>query len=296
MKILISGSYGLVGSALVPALTRAGHVVTRLVRMEGQPGILWKPESSLMNSTPFEGFDAVIHLAGESIAGGRWTEEKKKRIRDSRINGTRLLVNALTRVQALPRVIIAASAIGYYGNRGSELLTEAAPPGSGFLADVCKAWEAATASAQSKGIRVANLRFGVILNAAGGALAKMLTPFKFGLGGPIGGGRQFMSWVDLDDVVGIVELALTSETLKGPVNVVAPRAVTNAEFTRSLGQALSRPAFLPMPAFAAKIVFGEMADELLLASQRVQPAVLEKAGYRFRYPDLDSSFRHQLKR
>jgi len=294
MKILVSGSTGLVGCALVPFLTQHGHLVTRLVRSKEQPGILWNPAGGLISSTPFEGFDAMIHLAGENIASGRWTDEKKKLIRDSRVRGTQLLSETLARLKQPPQTFISASAVGYYGDRGNEILNEERPPGKGFLADVCRGWETATAPATQKGIRVVNMRFGMILSPAGGALAKMLLPFKMGMGGKIGSGNQYMSWIALDDVLGAISHVLTTLSLRGPVNVVAPRVVTNREYTKTLGRVLSRPTILPMPALVAKLAFGEMADDLLLSSQRVEPTALFKNNYNFRFPNLEGALRHLL--
>ncbi|HYN23987.1 MAG TPA: TIGR01777 family oxidoreductase, partial [Pyrinomonadaceae bacterium] len=273
MKLLISGSHGLVGKALVKSLEAEGHEVFRLVRHA--PGsdseIEWSPDRYSIALARLEGFDAVVHLAGESIASGRWDEEKKRKIRESRVKGTKLLSDALANLARPPKTLISASAVGYYGNRGDELLTETSPPGDDFLAGVCIEWEHATAHAAEKGIRVVNTRFGIILDSEGGALAKMLTPFRMGVGGKIGSGKQWMSWIALDDVVGAIEYGLASETLKGSVNFVAPKPVRNAEFTKTLGRVLSRPTIFPIPAFGARLVFGEMADALLLSSQRVEP-------------------------
>jgi uncharacterized protein (TIGR01777 family) len=243
-----------------------------------------------------EGLDGVVHLAGESIATGRWTAEKKARIRDSRVKGTRLLCESLARLDQPPRVLVSASAIGYYGDRGDEILHEDSASGSGFLAEVCHMWEAATEAASQRNIRVVNLRIGVVLSAMGGALATMLFPFRMGLGGIIGSGRQFMSWIALDDLLGSIAYALRTDTIRGPVNAVAPHPVTNREFTKTLGRVLARPTLLPMPAFAARLAFGEMADELLLSSARVEPARLSAAGYDFRYPTLEGGLRHLLGR
>jgi len=295
MKILISGSTGLVGSALVPYLTQHGHTVKRLVRSAPKAtDILWNPANRSIDTSRLEGFDAVIHLAGESIAAGRWSTEKKQRIRDSRVQGTQLLVEELSRLNQPPKTFLCASAIGYYGNRGNETLWEDSTPGTGFLADVCRAWEAATRPATQVGIRVLNLRFGMILSPAGGALAKMLLPFKMGVGGKIGSGRQYISWIAIDDVLDAILHALTVPSLRGPVNFVSPQAVTNLEYTKTLGGLLSRPTLFPLPAFAARMAFGEMADELLLASQYVEPAVLYKNNYIFRYTNLRVALRHLL--
>jgi uncharacterized protein len=297
MKILVSGSHGLVGKALAPSLERDGHEVFTLVRGKARPGvheIEWHPNQNEIAAGSLEGFDSVIHLAGESIASGRWTEEKKRRIRDSRVKGTTLLSEALAKLENPPQTFICASAIGYYGDRGDDILTEASPPGNDFLAGVCVEWEQDTGAAAEKGIRVVNARFGIILSADGGALQKMLTPFRLGLGGKIGSGKQWMSWIALDDVVDGIRFALANDSLRGPVNFVAPNPVTNAEFTKTLGKVLSRPTIFPVPAFAARLVFGEMADALLLSSQLVEPAKLKQTGYQFKYSGLESALRHVL--
>jgi hypothetical protein len=297
MKILVSGSTGLIGSALVPFLTAGGHKVIRLIRAETRPGqaaVHWDPAAGKIDSNALEGLDAVVHLAGENIAVRRWTPAQKARIRDSRVQGTRLLAQSLARLQQPPKVMVCASAIGFYGDRGEELLTEASAPGSGFLTDTCRDWEAAAQPASEKNIRVVNLRLGVVLNPGGGALAKMLLPFRLGVGGKIGSGRQYMSWIGIDDVVGVIHYALTTDELRGPVNAVAPNPVTNREFTKTLGRVLSRPTIFPMPAFAARLAFGEMADELLLASTRVKPARLQNSGYYFHHPRLEDALRHLL--
>jgi len=288
MKLLISGSHGLVGKALVKSLEAEGHEIFRLVRHApaSDSEIEWSPDRYSIALARLEGFDAAVHLAGEGIASGRWDEEKKRKIRESRVKGTKLLSDALANLARPPKTLISASAIGYYGNRGDELLTEASQPGDDFLAGVCVEWENATAHAAEKGIRVVNTRFGVILDSQGGALAKMLTPFRMGVGGKVGSGKQWMSWIALDDVIGAIEYVLASETVKGPVNFVAPNPVRNAEFTKTLGRVLSRPTIFPIPAFGARLVFGEMADALLLSSQRVEPAELKNVGYQFRHPRL----------
>ncbi|MBI3291924.1 MAG: TIGR01777 family protein [Elusimicrobia bacterium] len=293
--ILVSGTSGLVGSALVPALTVGGHRVIRLVRSQPKPGeeaIRWDPLVGMIDAAGLERAEAVVHLAGENIAGGRWTAAKKAKIRHSRVKGTWLLCEAIARLAQPPKVVLCASAIGYYGDRGEELLTEESAPGSGFLAEVCREWEKATEPAVQRGVRVVQLRFGMVLSPAGGALAKMLLPFRMGIGGVLGSGRQYMSWITLNDVVGVIQHALTTDTLKGPVNVVTPHPVTNREFTKTLGRVLGRPTLFPIPAFAARVVFGEMADELLLASTRVQPTRLVATGYRFRSPELEEALRH----
>ena len=297
MKILISGSHGLVGTALIKSLEPDGHEIYRLVRHypDSPDQIEWSPDRYSIALSLIEGFDAVVHLAGESIAEGRWTDEKKKRIRESRTRGTKLLADALGNLTNPPRVLLSASAIGYYGDRDEEVLTEASSPGDDFLSEVCVEWENATSHATAMGVRVMNARFGIILDKEGGALKKMLPPFRMGIGGRIGSGKQWMSWIALDDVVDALKLALTNESMAGPVNFVAPNPVRNAEFTKTLGHALSRPTFLPIPEFGVRLAFGEMADALLLSSQRVEPKGLKEAGYQFKYPELRSALTHVLK-
>ena len=296
MRILVTGSTGLVGSALIPALEAEGYEVVRLVRSQPVAGeVRWDPAQGSIDVGALEGLDGVVHLAGESISDGRWTDEKKKRIRDSRVEGTKILSEALASLDSPPKVLVSSSAIGFYGSRGDEILTEQSASGDEFLSEVCREWEIATRAAAEKGMRVVNLRFGVILSEKGGALAKMLTPFKLGVGGKVGDGSQYMSWIDLEDAVRIIIFALKDDALRGPVNVVAPCPVTNEEFTRAMGDVLSRPTILPVPAFAARLAFGEMADALLLSSARVEPARLKEAGYVFKYPQLEDSLRHNLK-
>jgi uncharacterized protein (TIGR01777 family) len=299
MKILVSGSTGLVGKALVSALTGAGHQVTRLVRSQPGPDgkdVRWDPAAGSLDSGRLEGLDGVVHLAGESIAEGRWTAEKKARIRNSRVQGTRLLADALAQRVQRPKTLICASAIGYYGDRGAEILREESSPGSGFLPDVCREWEAATKPAANSGIRVVNLRTGLVLSSAGGALPKMLPPFKLGIGGKLGSGRQYMSWISIDDLVGIIQHALEKNSLSGPVNAVSPHPVTNLEFTRTLGRVLSRPTIFPVPAFAVRLMFGQMGEDLLLASARVEPARVAASGYVFRHPVLEGALRYVLRK
>jgi len=297
MHIAVSGSSGMVGSALISSLTREGHRVTRLVRKAAAGDeVAWDILQGVKDLSHLEGMDAVVHLAGENIAAGRWTAARKEEIRRSRVEGTHRLCESLARLSRRPEVLVSASAVGFYGNRGDEILKEDSTSGSDFLAQVCREWEAATDPASRAGIRVVCPRFGVILSPAGGALKKMLLPFKMGAGGRIGSGTQFMSWIAIDDVVGAIHHAIVTESLQGPVNGVAPTPVRNAEFTRTLARVLSRPAIAPMPAFAARLAFGEMADALLLASQRVLPTRLQATGYRFRHPELEGALRHLLGR
>jgi len=297
MKILVSGAHGLVGKALSTALTKDGHKIVSLVRHNramGKSEIEWHPNQGLIDAEHIEGFDAVVHLAGESIASGRWNERKKTAIRESRVKGTALLSQSLACLSRRPTAFICASAIGYYGNRGDELLTENSAPGNEFLSEVCVAWEKASAAAAEAGIRTVNARFGIILDANGGALQKMVAPFRMGIGGKVGDGKQWMSWIALEDVVGGLRFVLENSSLKGPVNFVAPNPVTNAEFTKTLGDVLSRPTIFPVPAFAARLAFGEMADALLLASQKVAPTRLLESGFRFEYSELKSALKHIL--
>ena len=299
MNVAVSGASGLIGAALIASLEAGGHRAIPLVRRAPSPGedaLRWDPASGAITPAGPSVADAIVHLAGDSIMGLRWTADKKRRIRESRTIATRLLVQTLTRLAKPPAVLVCASGVGYYGSRGDEVLSEESRPGTGFLADLAREWEAATATAIAQGIRVVNLRLGVVLSAHGGALAKMLPPFRVGLGGVIGDGAQWMSWIALDDVIGAIRHALTTDALRGPLNVVAPAPVTNAEFTRTLGRALGRPTLVPLPAFAARLALGQMADELLLASQRVVPARLQASGYRFRYPTLDDALRAVLGR
>jgi uncharacterized protein (TIGR01777 family) len=261
---------------------------------DDQDILQWDPEHGVVDTARFAGVDAVVHLAGANIADGRWTPERKRLIRESRVQGTRLLCESLARLTHPPQIFVCASAIGYYGDRGSEVLGEEHAPGNGFLAEVCQAWEAATRPAEERGIRVVHARIGIVLSSAGGALAKMLLPFRFGVGGVIGGGAQYMSWITLDDVVGALYHVLVSETMRGAVNVVAPEPVTNREFTKTLGRVLKRPTLFAVPSFAVRLALSEMADALLLASTRVEPCRLLATNYTFRYPQLDGALRHVL--
>lgn len=298
MKILVTGASGLVGAAIVRNLSARSVEVLELVRnapKDKRREIRWNPSKGIEDTGRLEGLDAVIHLAGEPIAEGRWTEEKKRRIRESRVQGTKILSEALAGLEHKPQTLLSASAVGFYGARGDEVLTEESAPGNDFLAEVCREWEEATVAAARAGIRVVQMRFGVILNSKGGALKKMLTPFKLGLGGRLGSGEQYMSWIALDDVVGVVDHLLEKSELREPVNVVAPNPVTNREFTHALGEALSRPTLFPVPKFALRLAFGEVADVALLASQRVEPARLKESGYVFKFPELKDALRHILK-
>ena len=296
MNVLISGATGLIGSALVPELEAKGHTVTRLSRSQsGADTVRWDPSAGTIEGD-LEGTEAVVHLAGESIAQGRWSPEKKRRILDSRVQGTRLLAESVAALSTPPKVMVSTSAVGYYGDRGDEVLTEESTPGEDFLARVCREWEAAAEPARRAGVRVVHQRLGIVLSPEGGALGTTLPIFKLGGGGKVGGGRQWWSWVALDDVVGSIVHALTDEAVKGPVNVGSPNPMTNAQYTKVLGKVLGRPTVLPLPAPAARIMLGEVADALLLASQRMRPERLQTTGYAFRYPQLEGALRHLLGR
>ena len=295
--IAVSGASGFVGAALAGSLRSQGATVKRLVRSQArdpQADILWNPAAPLA-PVGFEGLDAVVHLAGESIAA-IWTAGKKARIRDSRVEGTRHLATALAQCGKRPLVLVCASAIGFYGNRGDEVLREDSPSGSGFLAAVCREWEAAAQPARDAGIRVVHMRFGMVASPTGRALKQMLLPFKMGVGGRLGSGRQYMSWISLDDAVSAIEHALVSDSLAGPVNAVAPDSVTNAEFTRTLGAVLHRPTIFPVPEFVLRLLLGDMAEEVLLCSQRVDPARLLASGYEFKHPMLKAALEEMLGR
>ena len=296
--IAVSGASGLVGSKLVTALKSSGHQVRPMVRSSGAGSpevILWDLTRGIVNPERMKGVDTIIHLAGENIASGRWNSAIKERIRNSRVQGTRSLVNSLRASDSRPTTLVCASAIGFYGNRGDEVLAESAAAGKGFLADVCSEWEAEAMKAEELGIRVVCVRIGVVLSRQGGALAKMLLPFKLGAGGIVGNGRQYWSWIGLTDLVRILQFCAETPTVRGPVNAVSPEAVTNYQFTKALGGVLHRPTIFPLPAFMAKLVLGEMADELLLSSIRVQPAVLQKAGFKFETPELKQCLELELK-
>ena len=298
MNILLTGASGFVGSALTPFLARAGHRVIPLQRgRDGAPppsAPQWDPVQNQIDLAP-GAFDAVIHLAGENIAQ-RWTAEAKKRIRASRVDATRLLSTALAKLTNKPRALLCASAVGIYGNRGDEPLTESSPVGTGFLAELCREWEAAAQPAADAGIRVVHLRFGVLLDPSGGALKNMLPPFRSGVGGRLGSGKQFVSWATRDDAVRAIDHALNATDLSGPVNVASPHPVPNAEFTKTLARILGRPAIMAMPAFALRLLAGEMADEALLSSARVVPERLEKSGFHFEGPELEPALRKLLER
>jgi uncharacterized protein (TIGR01777 family) len=295
MKIAIAGASGLVGKALTPQLETEGHNLVRLVRNSPKVDELeWHPNQDAIDSEKLEGFEAIINLAGENVAEGRWTDDKKKKIHDSRVHGTHLLSEAIAKLTTKPRCFLCASATGIYGDRGDETLDEQSESGGGFLAGVCREWEKATEPAHRAGVRVVNLRFGPILARAGGMLEKMLTPFKMGLGGKLGSGKQYISWVGIEDAIAAIKLALHDESIRGPLNVVSPRPVTNERFTRALGEVLSRPTVMAMPAFAARLAFGEMADEMLLVSQKVMPKKLQTAGFQFEYADLETALQHYV--
>jgi uncharacterized protein (TIGR01777 family) len=297
MKIIISGATGLVGTALTRALRDDGHSVGRLVRSGGAAAagdIQWDPASTKIDLAALEAADAFANLNGASIGDGRWTPERKKLLRVSRVETTRFLVDAMSRLRQKPGAFVSASAIGFYGSRGDEILTETSTSGTDFLSELSREWEREAQRAASLGIRAAILRFGIILSARGGALPRMLTPFKMGVGGRLGDGKQWMSWIALEDVVGIIRWAIADSQASGPVNVVAPNPVQNAEFTRVLAKVLHRPAIFPAPAFALRLMLGEMADALLLGSQRVRPEKLIGAGYKFRFDSLEPALRAAL--
>lgn len=297
MIIAITGSSGLIGAALASALEADGHLVRPVVRRAPRADkneIGWDPLAGKIDVAELARVDAVVHLAGENIAGARWSASFKQKILDSRVGPTKLLCQTLADLEARPGVLVSASAIGYYGDRGDEIITESSDPGTGFLADVCQQWEAATHPARDAGIRVVNLRTGFVLARDGGGLAKMLTPFRLGLGGILGSGRQYVSWIALADIVRVTQFALSAAAVTGPVNGAAPHPVTNREFTETLGHVLHRPTALPMPAFAARLAFGEMADEMLLSGARVEPRALAAAGFEFDYPSLEPALRHIL--
>jgi len=299
LRVAVTGSSGLIGRTLCNVLTTSGHSVVSLVRsQETLPSdeAFWDPIGGTVEKEILEGADAVVHLAGEPLIGLRWTEAKKKRIWASRVEGTGHLASALARLRRPPSVLVSASAVGFYGNRGDQMLSESASPGRGFLAELCQAWEAATRPAAQMGIRVVNLRTGLTLTPAGGALGTMLLPFKVGVGGRIGNGRQYVSWIDHDDLIGLIVHLIHTPSIREAVNATAPYPVPNSTFTDTLGRVLERPTLIPVPALAVKALFGDMGMEMLLNGQRVQPTVAENSGFEFMYPGLEESLRHQLGR
>ena len=296
MKILITGASGMVGTRLQSDLSAMGHDLLLASRREpeDEKHIKWGVDEGFAEPERLEGLDAVVHLAGENVSGLRWTDEKKKAIRDSRVLGTRNIVEAISRLEKKPEVFIASSAIGFYGERGDEEVTESSAPGNNFLAGVCRDWEAESRRAEDAGIRTVLLRTGIVLTKEGGALGTMLLPFKLGVGGVVGSGKQWMSWISMDDHIAVIEFAIENENLRGAVNSVAPNPVTNEEFTKTLGEVLYRPTFLPLPEFAVSMVFGEMGDALLLASTKVLPKRLLDAGFEFKYANLKEAIEHAV--
>jgi len=299
MKVLITGASGLIGTALRKSFEEKGYELLLASRKEPkrEDEVQWSPDTGFddVDLLRLEGLDAVVHLAGENIAGLRWTDEKKKAIRDSRVHGTRTMIEAFARLEKKPEVFVSASAIGFYGDRGDDEMTETSSSGDTFLSEVCKEWESESRRAEDMGIRTVLLRNGIVLSKDGGALGTMLTPFKFGVGGVIGSGKQWMSWVSLDDVVAIINFAIENEKIRGAINVASPEPVTNEEFTKTLGDVLYRPTFLPLPEFAVNLVFGEMGDALLIDSTKVIPKRLRDAGFEFKYPDLKTAIEHAVK-
>ena len=296
MRILISGASGLIGRALAERLRSVGDTVQTLVRRrpkESESEIAWDPDAGVLDFSRLDGLDAVVHLAGKPI-DSRWTEATKKAIRDSRVRGTKMLAEAVSQLPTRAKVFISASAVGFYGSRGDEPLDETSAPGKGFLADVCRQWEEAAAPARGAGVRTVQLRSGLVLSRKGGMLARVLAPFKMGAGGVVGTGRQWISWISLADATAAIQYAIGAAELSGPVNLTAPQPVCNAEFTRTLGKVLGRPTLVPLPAFAVKLLLGEMGDELLLAGQKVLPRKLLAAGFHFAHPDLESALRWEL--
>lgn len=299
MKILISGASGLVGTHLIPTLKAKGHEVYKLVRKKPKAvdEIEWDATKGIAESElpKIENFGAVIHLAGDNVADGNWTDEKKRKIKESRTIGTRVLIESLKKLENPPKTFIAASAIGFYGNRGDEVLTEDSAKDEGFFPEVCSEWEAESEKAADFGARVVMLRIGVVLSKDGGAIAKMLTPFKLGVGGVVGSGKQWMSWIELDDLIRLIHHALDNENVSGALNAVAPNPVTNEEFTKTFGKVINRPTIIPIPEFAIKLLFGEMGENTLLASTRVLPEKTQNTGFDFKFNDLESALKHALK-
>jgi len=294
MKILITGSSGLIGSALSKVLINDGYEVCALLRTRRDDQPYWDIEKGVIELGSFSAPDVVIHLAGENLTDSRWSQAKKDRIVNSRINSTQLLVDYFVHADDKPQLLISGSAIGFYGNRADEIVDESSVPGTGFSARLCQQWEAATEPAKQAGIRVVNIRTGIVLSPAGGALKKMLLPFQLGLGGVLGNGRQYVSWISIDDMVDAIKYVMTQASISGAVNMVSPEPATNYQLTKALGRALHRPTLFPMPAFVARILFGEMADELLLSSTRVKPAKLLAAGYPFHHTDLSGALEYLL--
>lgn len=295
MKILLAGSHGLIGSRLEEVLRADGHEIVHLVRYQDQKGIYWQPKKGMLDPNSIEGFDAIINLSGENIANGRWTEKKKQQIRDSRVLSTRTLAEAIVQLKKPPKVWINGSAVGFYGEGNDKIFDENShPERKGFLSIVCDEWEAATQPAIDAGVRVVKLRTGVVLSTRGGALKQMLTPFQLGLGGVLGSGRQYMSWISLEDEVRVIQFCLNHHTMSGPVNAVSPYPITNRAFTKTLGRVLRRPTFFAVPWFMIKILFGEMGQEVLLTSTRVTPKKLIEFGFHFDDTDLESTLRKLL--
>ena len=296
MKILITGASGLVGTELQRSFAAQGYEMLLASRKEptDEQHIQWSIEDGFADPEKLEGVDVVVHLAGENVSGFRWTDEKKKAIHDSRVLGTRNVVNAISKLKKRPKVFVASSAVGFYGERGDEEVTESSAAGDNFLAGVCKEWEAESRRAEDAGIRTVLLRTGIVLSKDGGALATMLTPFKLGVGGVVGNGKQWMSWISMDDEIDVINFAIDNENIRGAVNAVSPHPVTNQEFTKTLGEVLYRPTFIPLPEFAVSMIFGEMGDALLLASTKVMPKRLEDAGFEFKYPELKPAIEHAV--
>ncbi|MBP6003627.1 MAG: TIGR01777 family oxidoreductase [Pyrinomonadaceae bacterium] len=297
MKVLITGASGLVGTELQKSFSAKGYDMLLASRKEptDDKHVKWSIEDGFADPEKLEGIDVIVHLAGENVSGLRWTDDKKKAIRDSRVLGTRNVVDAISKLKNKPKTFIASSAIGFYGERGEEECTESSAVGDNFLAGVCKEWEAESRRAEDAGIRTVLLRTGIVLSKDGGALATMLLPFKMGVGGVVGSGKQWMSWISLDDEIAIINYAIENDNIRGAVNAVAPNPVTNQEFTKTLGEVLYRPTFLPLPEFAVSMIFGEMGDALLLASTKVMPKRLEDAGFEFKYPNLKEAIENAVK-
>lgn len=297
MKVLITGSTGLLGKELQKSFTEKGYDLLLASRKEptDDKQIQWSIEEGFADPEKLEGIDVVVHLAGENVSGLRWTDEKKKAIRDSRVLGTRNVVDAISRLKNKPKVFVASSAVGFYGERGEEEMTESSAAGDNFLAGVCKEWEAESRRAEDAGIRTVLLRTGIVLSKDGGALATMLTPFKLGVGGVVGSGKQWMSWISLEDEIAVINYVIENENIRGAVNAVSPNPVTNEEFTKTLGSVLYRPTILPLPEFAVSMIFGEMGDALLLASTKVLPKRLEDAGFEFKHPNLKEAVEDAVK-